>query len=108
MTDNNAPAAGMPERIYVCGTGWKGKENLSATACPNTYSHKTEYVRADLCALSTPSEPSITLRELKALAEGMRKDTEQDFKMGLMEFQSRLDFNAALDQIIEAAEKAGG
>jgi len=33
----------MPDEIYVCGVGWKGKEGLSAVSCPDTYSHKTKY-----------------------------------------------------------------
>lgn len=53
--------------------------------------------------LSTPSEPSITIRELKALAEGMKKIELSGTTNG--EDDMIYGHNAALAQIIEAAEK---
>lgn len=57
-------------------------------------------------ATSTPTEPSITLRELKALVEGMKRKlpTGNEIELGIAD-NSTYTHNTALTDLYEAAEK---
>lgn len=59
-------------------------------------------------ALTTPHEPSISLKQLKAICEGMRKEYSdfQHPKCSCKKCVAITSNNAALDQVYEAAEKA--
>lgn len=87
MTTNFDPTENMPERIWVCGVGYKQSEELSAVKIPDTYPHKTEYIRRDAAYPVTkeaalealdlidkkPSNATRALKTIRALLESASK-----------------------------------
>ena len=110
MTEDRENEDIAPRTIFVCdGCGcptwskdWPEKGHLSC--CPER-SPKPRLIYDD----NSPAEPSITLRELKALVEGMKRKlpTGNEIELGIAD-NSAYTHNAALTDLYEAAEKGRG
>lgn len=111
---NNNPVQGAEPQGRTMGANPVTGATDALAEMPNNRQHEIviwrwfmKYEMAIRAALSTPSTPQISLPQLKAICEGMKQTVVRYQLDGKDDnINKTVGHNAALDQLIEAAEKA--